>query len=252
MDITTYVNRQNYQNHCDLLIKNPDRFDIHKQLKKIDKDNMIIGIPKRILVANTKLLDNALREINFNIIIWIMDKPSSSCCKPIGYNKKQQLSLINNPKIIKCLSEDWMGKDLKKLQPMPIGIGTKRNILHQLKNYLENNNYKKTPFNQKPLKVSGAGILRKYRMRPRWAMKREWGYDKLKKYSRPYCFNKLKKNKCVNFLDKMDLISYFHHFNNYKFTLSPFGNGPDCHRTWEALTLNTIPIVKNKSIRPCI
>ncbi len=29
-----------------------------------------------------------------------------------------------------------------------------------------------------------------------------------------------------------------------KFVLSPKGNGPDCHRTWEALYLNSIPIVK--------
>lgn len=30
----------------------------------------------------------------------------------------------------------------------------------------------------------------------------------------------------------------------YTFVLSPFGNGMDCHRTWEALCLGAIPIVK--------
>jgi len=30
---------------------------------------------------------------------------------------------------------------------------------------------------------------------------------------------------------------------NYTFVLSPFGNGLDCHRTWEALCLGCIPIV---------
>jgi hypothetical protein len=30
----------------------------------------------------------------------------------------------------------------------------------------------------------------------------------------------------------------------YSFVLSPFGNGMDCHRTWEALCLGCIPIVK--------
>jgi len=30
---------------------------------------------------------------------------------------------------------------------------------------------------------------------------------------------------------------------NYSFVLSPFGNGMDCHRTWEALCLGAIPIV---------
>ena len=30
----------------------------------------------------------------------------------------------------------------------------------------------------------------------------------------------------------------------HKFVFSPRGNGVDCHRTWEALYLRTIPIVK--------
>ena len=31
---------------------------------------------------------------------------------------------------------------------------------------------------------------------------------------------------------------------NSKYVLSPPGNGPDCHRTWEALYLGSVPIVK--------
>lgn len=32
--------------------------------------------------------------------------------------------------------------------------------------------------------------------------------------------------------------------SRYAFVLSPFGNGMDCHRTWEALCLGAIPVVK--------
>ena len=35
---------------------------------------------------------------------------------------------------------------------------------------------------------------------------------------------------------------------NYMFVLSPHGNGLDCHRTWEALVLGCIPIVKTSGI----
>ena len=35
---------------------------------------------------------------------------------------------------------------------------------------------------------------------------------------------------------------------DYAFVISPFGNGIDCHRTWEALVLGSIPIVKNSPI----
>jgi hypothetical protein len=31
--------------------------------------------------------------------------------------------------------------------------------------------------------------------------------------------------------------------SKYSFILSPFGNGMDCHRTWEALCLGCIPIL---------
>jgi hypothetical protein len=34
---------------------------------------------------------------------------------------------------------------------------------------------------------------------------------------------------------------------NSKYVLSPPGNGPDCHRTWEAIYLGAIPIVKRNS-----
>jgi hypothetical protein len=34
----------------------------------------------------------------------------------------------------------------------------------------------------------------------------------------------------------------------YAFVISPHGNGLDCHRTWEALALGCIPIVKSSGI----
>jgi len=36
---------------------------------------------------------------------------------------------------------------------------------------------------------------------------------------------------------------YIEDLSHYKFALSPFGNGVDCHRIWECLYLNVIPIV---------
>jgi len=36
--------------------------------------------------------------------------------------------------------------------------------------------------------------------------------------------------------------------SKYRFCLSPHGNGLDCHRTWEALVIGTIPIVKTSPL----
>ena len=43
-----------------------------------------------------------------------------------------------------------------------------------------------------------------------------------------------------NFIPRTD---NWKNMTNYTFVLSPFGNGMDCHRTWEALCLGCIPIV---------
>jgi len=40
---------------------------------------------------------------------------------------------------------------------------------------------------------------------------------------------------------------YYEDIASHKFVLSPRGNGVDCHRTWEALYLRTIPIVKKST-----
>jgi hypothetical protein len=37
---------------------------------------------------------------------------------------------------------------------------------------------------------------------------------------------------------------------NYKYVISPLGNGLDCHRTWEAIVLGCIPIVKTSVLDP--
>lgn len=40
----------------------------------------------------------------------------------------------------------------------------------------------------------------------------------------------------------------YDYWNKYKFILSPEGTGLDCHRTWEAIILDIIPIVKSSPI----
>lgn len=43
-------------------------------------------------------------------------------------------------------------------------------------------------------------------------------------------------------------IKYYEEISNFKFVLSPPGAGLDCHRTWEALYMDCIPIVEKSSI----
>lgn len=65
---------------------------------------------------------------------------------------------------------------------------------------------------------------------------------------RQSCYDQLKE---INFIDKpssfLDHNAYFNKIKKYKFIVSPEGNGIDCHRTWEAIYLNIIPIIKKSN-----
>jgi hypothetical protein len=47
---------------------------------------------------------------------------------------------------------------------------------------------------------------------------------------------------------KTQRINCWKNMIKYKYVISPHGNGLDCHRTWEALALGCIPIIKSSSL----
>ena len=98
----------------------------------------------------------------------------------------------------------------------------------------------------------------------------------IKKYSKPFHereikayanfqflmmtrYGKVDRLECLNTVPK-DLVYYepqkcfrkqcWENMVKYAFVLSPQGNGLDCHRTWEALCLGCIPIVKASGLDP--
>lgn len=66
------------------------------------------------------------------------------------------------------------------------------------------------------------------------------------KLEREYCVNELSK-KNIHMSEKLPFKDYLTELAKSYFVISPNGNGIDCHKTWEALYLKTIPIV-TKSI----
>lgn len=57
-----------------------------------------------------------------------------------------------------------------------------------------------------------------------------------------------KHNPFAFFAQRKPLESYLMEMSRFRFILSPFGNGLDCHRTWEALLVGTIPIVQTSTL----
>lgn len=57
-------------------------------------------------------------------------------------------------------------------------------------------------------------------------------------------FDSAKRCSLVEFVNETDVYKYFEKVSKATHILSPEGRGPDCLKTWEALYLGTVPIVK--------
>lgn len=73
-------------------------------------------------------------------------------------------------------------------------------------------------------------------------METKYGYD------RKDALNQIDKELVYYENNKVDRTTTWTNQSKYAFVISPHGNGLDCHRTWEALCLNCIPIVKKSGI----
>ena len=67
------------------------------------------------------------------------------------------------------------------------------------------------------------------------------------KEERQHVLDKFSQEKWVNFENNISPEQFYFNIASHKFVFSPRGNGVDCHRTWEALYLRTIPIVKKST-----
>ena len=67
---------------------------------------------------------------------------------------------------------------------------------------------------------------------------------------RQYAYDKVPKNLVFYEKERKDRETAYRTQTEYAFVLSPHGNGLDCIRTWEALILGCIPIVKKSGLDP--
>jgi len=60
------------------------------------------------------------------------------------------------------------------------------------------------------------------------------------------CLKKISPSLLSMYQQKLKRTQTWINTTKYAFVLSPYGQGMDCHRTWEALILGSIPILKSK------
>lgn len=63
---------------------------------------------------------------------------------------------------------------------------------------------------------------------------------------RKQCLKNINPQLLIMCQERIKRIQTWKNTTKYAFVLSPYGQGMDCHRTWEALILGSIPIIKSK------
>ena len=120
-----------------------------------------------------------------------------------------------------------------KLHPIPIGLANRKYPWGNIEKYIdilpEAQNRKRTKWLYVNFTIKTNKKIRKP----------IWDY-----------FSKHSFNGMVYLGTKTDQNSYLNEIPNFKFVLSPPGNGLDCHRTWECLLLGSYPIVLSSTLNP--
>ncbi len=145
----------------------------------------------------------------------------------IGSNgDKSYLDILKNPNLMKWFCTNPPDDEINKIIPLPIGFEEKeRDGGNQSLLFDCHENRKE--FKEKKPKV----LLPFHNIETN--SKREKQVEELKQL--PFVFHQEER---LSFKEYMDLV------NDYKFVICLEGSGPDVHRNYEALLVNTIPINK--------
>ena len=224
--IIMFISGDNISSFCDILIykrdyykKYVEKYNNFKNIIYVDEDN-INFINK---IKNKKNIFFTKKE---NIIFFIskilpfLKKEfiliTHNSAKSNGNNKQ----LLNNKLLVK-----WYGQNMIKKSPktfgIPLGLPNK---VWKITNYdiiKENSGNNKENLLYINFSVNTNPIRKKV-------------LEKI-----------IKKGFTIN--KKTNWSKYIEEMSKYKFSLSPPGFGIDCHRTWECLYLNVIPIVLKNS-----
>ena len=174
-----------------------------------------------IIFVKTDYLAFFFRKYHSKIPVpYVLLTHNSDCGIPGSFAR-----FLDDPKILA-----WFGQNVEllhpKLHPIPIGLANRHwghgnvDLLHKLRS---------RDYDQSILLYMNFVV-------DNYASERSFVYDLFA--NAPYCTLKVSQ----------PFESYLLDLAHAKFTLSPRGNGLDCHRTWEALWMGSIPIVKSSSL----
>ena len=204
--------------------------------------------------ANKLKNDKAFNTLNCKFIV-VSGDSDDTCPDDLFsmYSDSGFKEFIENDKIIHWFSQNCVQTTHNKLSQIPIGLG-----YHHLHNEEIEDEAKKIVSPMKQEAVLDSIIQQSKNMNlPFWKrevkcyinfnfeknyIRSRFGYDRYE------AITKIPKNLIFSEKEEVQRNISWKNQSKYAFVASPFGNGFDCHRTWEALILGCIPIVKTSGI----
>lgn len=164
---------------------------------------------------------------------------------PSSYNKDLVEKILSNKKIIKWYTQNYDGSLVHpKLKYYPIGLDmhTKKWLnISYFDKFRSDETIRNNKFNYY-MSIRNNKINKKNRIFCD-------SHLSLSHPRRKEMYQILKNNKMVDFLnEKVDHLEIMKKYSEYRFVLSPRGNGLDCHRTWEVFLLGSIVITETSSL----
>jgi len=233
-----------------------------QDINKKESTNKIQNIIYTIYICNSAIqkfaekLKNDKVFINNSIncrFILVSGDSDDTCPDDLFESDSDFKEFIENDKIIHWYAQNCIHTIHNKLSQIPIGIAyhhlyneeieeDAKKIVSPMKqeellnNIIQQSNKMKLSFWKRELKCYINFNFTDNYMRSRF------GYDRYE------AITKIPKHLSFSEKEEVTRTITWNTQVKYTFVVSPFGNGYDCHRTWEALILGCIPIVKTSGL----
>ncbi len=191
----------------------------------------------------TETFDKITRECDKSFVLVSGDSDATMYDEILSHDEFNKL--INHPKLIHWFCQNYNNNQHPKITSMPIGLdyhtmmqrdifwGPRAMPVDQEKVIFDIKKYNYKNFYDREIKCYANF---------HFSMNAKYGYD------RRDALKNIDKSLVYYESTQTNRKSTWETQSKYAFVISPLGNGLDCHRTWEALALGCIPIVKKSNL----
>jgi hypothetical protein len=182
---------------------------------------------------------NILRKIKHKFILF--SGMSIKTCPKEALTQKSFFKLINNAFLIRWCTQNNTIQNYPKILQVPLGIDYHSAYINPKKYIFDGKN----PVEQESYLINVLNTSKPFYEREK---KIYVNFDvKADRFGqRKDCLKKIPSSLLSMYQEKLKRTLTWINTLNYAFVISPYGQGMDCHRTWEALILGSIPIIKSK------